>query len=66
MTRHHDWSKVAKISTGCYSGRSVTYNFVVVLTDGTKIDLVEESPRDFVAVYPRVAEFRFSNFEFRV
>lgn len=54
VTRQYDWSDVARIKTGCYSGKSVTYNFVVVLTDQTKIDLMEESPRDFAAVYPQV------------
>jgi len=54
VTRQYDWSDVARIEAGCSSGKSVTYNFVVVLTDQTKIDLMEESPRDFAAVYPRV------------
>ena len=64
-TRHYEWSTVAKIETGCYSGKSVTYNFVVTLADRTRIDLMEESPREFVAAYPRIkAALRASTYRF--
>jgi hypothetical protein len=53
-TRRYKWSDVREIETGCYTGKSTTYNFVLTMTDGTHIDLMEESPYDFSVAYPQV------------
>jgi hypothetical protein len=52
--RHYSWSDVEKISTGCTAGKSRTYNFVLTLSDGTRLDLMEESPWEFSIAYPEV------------
>jgi hypothetical protein len=54
-TQHYAWSSVERIETGCSrSKNSVDYNFVVTLPDQTRIDLMEESPDEFLAAYPRI------------
>jgi hypothetical protein len=54
-TRTYQWSAVSRIETSCYAQKSdQTYRFVLVLKDGTRLDLMEESPEDFVAAYPLV------------
>lgn len=53
--RHYAWRNVEEIDTGCYFGRqSVTYQFIIRLGDGTAVDLMEESPRNFVRAYPQL------------
>jgi hypothetical protein len=53
-TRHYAWSSVTAIQTGCYSGKSDTFNFALVMDDGTRLDLMEESPHNFAVAYPQV------------
>lgn len=55
-TRHYPWSSVTEIQTGCHSGRSDTFNFSLVMSDGTRLDLMEESPHNFSVAYPQVQE----------
>jgi hypothetical protein len=52
--RNYSWSSVAAIETGCFSGKSTSYNFVVTLDDKTRIDLMEESPRKFTEAFPQI------------
>jgi len=66
-TQHHDWSNVESIETGCSTGRRTSFHFLVTLNGGTHIDLMEESPREFSAAYPRIQSaldghsYRFSS-----
>lgn len=68
-TRHYPWSGVTEIQTGCYSEKSDTFNFSLVMSDGTHLDLMEESPHNFSVAYPQVQEalaghtYRFDNSE---
>lgn len=66
-TQHYDWSNVESIETGCSTGKSTSYHFLVTLNGGIRIDLMEESPREFSIAYPRVQSaleghsYRFSS-----
>jgi hypothetical protein len=51
---HYAWADVREIQTGCSKGKSTTYNFVVTLTDKTRIDLMEEKHQEFLAAYPQI------------
>jgi hypothetical protein len=51
---HYSWADVREIQTGCSKGKSTTYNFVVTLTDKTRIDLMEEKHQEFLAAYPQI------------
>lgn len=64
-TRSYDWGSVKRIETGCFRGKSTSYNFVVTLADGRRIDLMEESPQEFWEAYPQVqAALRGQSYEF--
>jgi hypothetical protein len=64
-TRSYDWASVRRIETGCFRGKSTSYNFVVTLADGRRIDLMEESPQEFWEAYPQVqAALRGQSYEF--
>jgi hypothetical protein len=52
--RTYSWSSVGKIETGCFTGKSTSYDFVVTLEDKTRIDLMEESPRRFTEAFPQI------------
>jgi hypothetical protein len=66
-TQHHEWSNVEEIETGCSTGKSISYHFVLKLNDKTRIDLMEESPREFSVAYPQIQSalkgnsYRFSS-----
>ena len=66
-TQHHEWSNVEEIETGCSTGKSISYHFVLKLNDKTRIDLMEESTREFSVAYPQIQSalkgnsYRFSS-----
>ncbi|HLZ52552.1 MAG TPA: hypothetical protein VKP61_17510 [Candidatus Acidoferrum sp.] len=63
--RNYSWSSVATIETGCFSGKSTSYDFVVTLDDKTRINLMEESPRKFTEAFPQIqAALRGKNYRF--
>ena len=51
---NYPWSSVTAIETACHSGKGTTYDFVLVMDDATKIDVMQESPLEFVEAYPQV------------
>jgi hypothetical protein len=64
-TKSYEWSSVKRIETGCFRGKSTSYNFVVAVADGRRIDAMEESPQEFWEAYPQVqAALRGRSYEF--
>jgi hypothetical protein len=53
-TQRYDWSSVKGIETSCYIRKGINFHFVLTLADETHIDLMEESPAEFVASYPQI------------
>ena len=52
--RHYSWQSVMGIETGCWVGKSTSFHFVLILSDRTRLDLMEESPAKFVDAYPQI------------
>jgi hypothetical protein len=56
--RHYDWKDIEEIHTRCLAERdNLHLNFKLVMSDHTKIDLMEETRLDFVRVYPEIKFF---------
>ena len=64
-TRDYDWSSLRSVETGCSTGKTISFHFVVTLGNKTSIDLMEESAQKFWAAYPQIqAALRGRRYEF--
>ena len=53
--RHYDWGDVVEIKTRVAAERkNLHLNYILLMKDGNKIDLMEEPRLKFVAAYPRL------------
>lgn len=55
---HYRWSDIVKIESRCYAERdNLHLNYILIMKDGKKIDLFNESRLRFVTVYEEIRPF---------